>query len=241
MISTTNRSLRTDAGFTLLEILIAVTLVAMMAVGLWSVFAVSLRSWTRGMEYIDKNQRHRSILDMVHKQMASAYGIYTRSDQESDGNPRLIFLGSRSSVLFVSLNSLRFHESPGLTLVSCEVAGDSFGQYSLVEKEARYLGRLPDEELQATQSTSISIFENLQSCVFEYFDPGAGGSPPRWVTEWDADQLRRLPAAVSITLVSRDPRGNTHSRHMVIPVQAKPQDFRVNIVNPFGGRVAVIQ
>ncbi len=241
MNSGSERSIRREGGFTLLEMLIAVTLVAMMAVSLWSVFAVSLRSWSRGTQFIDTNQRHRSILDMVRKQMASAYGLYGRLDQELAGNPRLIFIGSADFIRFISLNSLQFQESPGLTLVSYEVVRDSGGGYSMVEREARYLGQALDEEFSVAHGRAIPIFENLASCTFEYLDPGGGDGQSRWVTEWDGEKLGRLPGAVSMTMVSRDPKGNNLSRHMVVPIQAKPRDLRANIMNPFGGRIAVIQ
>jgi general secretion pathway protein J len=241
MISERGRSIRHDGGFTLLEMLLAVTLVAMMAVGLWSVFTISVRSWSRGTQFIDKNQRHRSILDLVRKQMASAYGLYGQFDQEFEIRSGLIFSGAENSVHFISLNSLRFQESPGLTLVSYELAGDASGDYALVEKEARYLGQSLDQEFTVAASRPIPIFENLSSCTFEYLDPGDGDTPSAWVTEWDAAQMGRLPAAVSLTMVSLDPRGNTLSRHIVVPIQAQAADLRRNFVNPFGGRRTVMQ
>ena len=224
-----------------MEMLIAVTLVALMAVALWSVFTLSIRSWSRGTQFIDKNQRHRSILDLVYKQMASAYGLYGQFDEESEEGSYLIFNGTENSVRFISLNSLQFMESPGLTLVSYEVARDAMGDYSLVEKETRYLGQPLEQEFSMAASKAVPIFEKLSSCAFEYFDPGSGDSPPAWVTEWDGDQMGRLPAAVSMTMISLDPRGNTLSRHMVVPIQANSGESRVNILGPFGGRRAVRQ
>ncbi len=59
--------------------------------------------------------------------------------------------------------------------------------------------------------------------------------------EWDGQQLKRLPDAISITMISRDPKGNTLNRHMVVPIQAEAVDPRVNMINPFGARRAVVQ
>jgi prepilin-type N-terminal cleavage/methylation domain-containing protein len=241
IISGRDRSIRSADGFTLLEMIVAVTLVAMMAVGLWAVFTMSIRSWSRGTQFIDKNQRHRSILDMVRKQMASAYGLYGQADQESGKASRLIFNGTENAVRFISLNSLQFQESPGLTLVSYEVASDSSGDYSLVEKETRYLGQTLGQESPMTANRAIPIFENLSSCVFEYFDPGRGDEPPGWVREWDGQQLGRLPMAVSMTMISRDPKGNTLSRHMVVPIHAEAGEVRANVISPFSGRRAVVR
>jgi prepilin-type N-terminal cleavage/methylation domain-containing protein len=226
-----------EAGFTLLEILVSVTLVAMMAVGLWAVFRISIRSWARGTEFIDANQRHRSILDMVRKQLASAYPLFIQPSPPAVSPPYLVFSGSENSIQFISLNSLQFQESPGLTLVSYEVIQDSNGEYALVEKEARYSGQLSNQEDSIVFSRAIPIFENLASCTFEYFDPDNTQDP--WIREWEGQNSMRLPLAVSITMFSRDPKGNLLNRHMVVPLQAQTGFPSYNFVNPFGNRVVV--
>jgi general secretion pathway protein J len=235
MISTgIRRSKRSETGFTLLEMIIAVTLVAMMALGLWAIFRISIRSWSRGTTFIDTNQHHRSLMDLVRKQLASTFGIFAPGDSENGYAPNLIYSGAEDSLRFISINSLHFQESPGLTLVQYEVNRDSSGDFALIEKESRYLGQQPDPEIFVGQSKPTTIFSNLTSCIFEYFDPGSGDMPSQWVRDWDGQSLRRLPAAVSITMSSRDAKGNELRRYMVVPIKAEAQDFRLNAINPFG-------
>jgi general secretion pathway protein J len=230
-----------EAGFTLLEIIIAVTLVAMMALALWAVFRISIRSWSRGTSFIDTNQHHRSIVDLVRKQIASAAGIFAPVDQDKGLAPNLVFSGAEDSVRFISLNSLHFQESPGLTLVQYEVDRDAEGTLSLTEKENRYLGWAPDQGAFADQSKPTTIFSNLTSCIFEYFDPGSGELPSQWVREWDGQTLRRLPMAISITMSSHDAKGNELKRYLVVPIKAVALDARINALNPFQGRGVVMQ
>jgi prepilin-type N-terminal cleavage/methylation domain-containing protein len=241
-----------ESGFTLIEMLVALTLVAIIAVGLWSVFSVSVRAWSRGTESIDQTQRHRSILDKVRKQIASAYPLNGPTDLPLDlpedlavsaqqlSARNLIFTGAETSLSFISLNSLRFQESPGLTIVSYEVALDSQGDYSLVEREARYTGQTFDQEVLENLSEATPVFESLSSCIFEYFDPGNNDNTSQWVSTWSAQDRRQLPAAISITMISRDPKGNLLNRHMVVPVQAQVDNFRVNPVSAFGGRIRAV-
>jgi len=231
--------LRVQRGFTLLEMMVAVTLVAMMAVGLWAVLRVSIRSWSRGTEFIDLNQRHRSILDMVRKQMASTCGLFSPADMQSGTPPFLMFRGDETRLRFISLSSLQFRQNPGLTLVSYDVEQDAQGDYALVEREERYLGDVPDLESPPGPGKGIPVFENLVSCAFEYFDPGTADIPPQWFRGWDGAKSGKLPTAVSLTMVSRDRSGNDLSRHMVVPVAAKPLDVRINInqQGPFGARI----
>jgi prepilin-type N-terminal cleavage/methylation domain-containing protein len=238
MSSSRQASGRKEKGFTLIETVIAVTLVAMMAVGLWSAFRVSLSSWKRGTDSIDANQRHRSTVDLVKKQMASIYAVIAPIDLQAGGTVYPLFAGTESGVQFVSLNSLRFYEHPGLTMVSYDVEQDKTGAYRLVEREAQYLGLEPGRESFFDRNTGepFVVFENLTSFTFEYFDPGDSDRPARWVTEWDAKEMTELPAAISMTMVSQDAKGETLSRHLVVPIMSEPYDPRLNFVNPFESR-----
>jgi len=229
---------RKEQGFTLLEMLVAITLVAMMAVGMWAVFRISVMSWARGTDNIDANQRNRTVLDLVHKQMACIYGLIAPVDPQTGGAIYPIFSGSETSVQFISLSSLRFHENPGLTMVSYDMVRDRQGTFSLVEREDRYLGMDPSRQsfLERKDEQVTTLFLNLMTFKFEYFDPGNNERPPQWVANWDAREIGRLPLAISMTMIIRDPKGGTFSRQIVVPIMAMPFDPRLNFVNPFESR-----
>ncbi len=218
--------------------IISVTLVAMMAVGMWGIFRISLSSWKRGADAIDVNQRNRSILDLVKKQMTSIYGMFTPLDPQSGTVPYPIFAGAENSVQFISLCSLRFNDNPGLTYVSYDVDQDRQGGYMLVEREARYLGTDPGREsvFDRKDDVAVTVFDNLTSFTFEYFDPGTRELPAQWVRGWNSREVGRMPAAISMTMIAKDPKGGTFSRFMVMPIPAKPYDPRQNFINPFDPR-----
>jgi prepilin-type N-terminal cleavage/methylation domain-containing protein len=229
-------------GFTLLEILVAVTLVAMMAVGLWAAMRISITSWQRGTDLIDINQRHRSILDLVKKQMASIYGLVAPINLQMMQMGRLpypMFWGNDRGVQFISLNSLHFQENPGLTMVAYDIERDRQGAFHLVERETQYLGMEPGRDglFDSAELTAVEIFENLGSFTFEYYDPGTADRPARWVREWDGREAGRLPTAISMTMIARDSRGGMLSRQLVVPILAKPYDpMLMNFQNPFDSR-----
>jgi general secretion pathway protein J len=220
-------------GFTLVEMLVAVTLVAMMAVALWSVLRISVRSWQRGTQSIDANQQHRATLDLMLKQIASISAIIQPFDPQTGIGPHPIFTGSETSVQFISLCAFRFQDNPGLTLVSYDVAVGSDGDDSLVEREMRYLGgnQGQDTGFDEVDAPAVTIFEHLTSLAFEYFDPGDSQTAPQWFKEWDATDVGYLPTAIRVTLSTRDANGVPQSRQMVIPVQAKSN----NLINPYPG------
>ena len=231
MTSDNRSAIHSEKGFTLLELIVAITLVVMMAVGIWSILGTSLRAWSRGTEYIDASQRQRNILDMVRKQVASAYPLASPSDPAFpvEGNP--IFNGTETSLRFISLNSLRFHDSPGLTLVNFEVTQDPQGAFILQESEQRYLGRIPDSESEMDLSGTIPLFGNLTQCYFEYLSDDVEES---WVSEWDAQERGQLPEAVAIALAAADIDGITRNRHIIVPIHATQPNLRTNIMNRAG-------
>jgi prepilin-type N-terminal cleavage/methylation domain-containing protein len=236
-----------DAGFTLLEVLVAVTLVAMLAVGLYAILRIGIRSWSRGAEAVDANQRHRTVMDLVRKQIASAYPLYTSPDQlQQEGTTvsHPIFAGTDIGFSFVSENALQFWASPGLTYVTYELVQGSDGMNSLVEKETPYTRQLTlDNTTGLTIATTLSdttslyretpLFDNLTSCTFEYLDPGttstgatststtSTSSTPQWVTSWDVQDKKSLPTAVSITMVARNSQGVSINRNIVVPIKAE--------------------
>ena len=218
-----SRPIQSEKGFTLMEMLVAVTMVAMIALGLWSVFRTSLRAWSRGTEYIDASQRHRNILDMVRKQLASAYPLTAPPDSNSPNpvspilyNP--IFQGTETRLHFISLNSLRFHDSPGLTLVNYEVTQGPEGAAILVQREERFLGQIPDYESETDLAGMTPLFGNLTQCYFEYLSED---EEERWVREWDAQERGQLPEAVAINMAAVDVNGNTRSHIIIVPIHAK--------------------
>ena len=230
MILKAEHAARQEGGFTLLEVIVAVTLVCLMAVALWAVTSLSIRSWNRGTEFIDVNQRHRSITDMLRKQMSSVFPIFaapanTGAGQFTTSIGYLLFNGTESDMQFVSLNSMHFGENPGLTLISYEMERQPQGSLSLVEKEEPYVGQDPEDSESTIEPKSLAIFENLESCAFEYYDPGDGGlsATPGWVPEWDGKTLGRLPKAIAVTMAFKEAKQKNLSRRMIIPLMTVPR------------------
>ena len=221
------------SGFTLLELLVAITLIAMMSVGVWAALDMSIRAWLRGVEAIDVNQRDRSTLDLVRKQIASAYPILptpTASDPgtqtgtqvptavSSSSSNSPVFSGGETSMRFVSPNSLLLIDSVGLVLVAYEVEVDSDNNIALVQREAPYTGQGVDE---GGFISAVAVFRNLRECIFEYYFPGDTSNPAAWLTEWDTSGMRRLPAAVRISMLYKELDRGTPGRQMVIPLRAQ--------------------
>ena len=223
-----------DAGFTLLELLIAVTLIAVMAVGVWAALELCVRTWSRGIDAIDDNQRERSTRDLVRKQIASAYPL-TRSSSGGQITTAAttaarvaatrtslasapVFLGGETSLRFVSPNSLLSMDSAGLVMATYEAEIDSDGNITLMQREAPYTGQGADD---GGYTSSIPVFNNIKECTFEYYDLGDADNPAEWLTEWDTGSRRRMPAAVRISMLFQDSNRNPPGIQMIIPLRAQ--------------------
>ena len=218
-----------QAGFTLLELVVALTLLVVMAVGVWTALTMCINAWTRGIEAIDVNQRERNTHDLVRKQIASAYpvlpssGISLSGVQQNAVNSIIaantpVFSGGETSLRFVSPNSLLSVDSAGLVLVTYEVGVDSNNNIFLVQREAPYVGQSVDD---GWFTSSAYVFYNLKELTFEYYDTGDAGEPAEWFTEWDTLGKRRLPAAVRISMLYKDADIGSPGMQMIIPLRAQ--------------------
>ena len=229
---------QSEKGFTLLEMMVAVTLVALMAVGIWSIFRTTVRAWSRGTEYIDANQRRRNILDMVRKQIASAYPLAAPPDPAMPVSVNPIFHGTESSLHFISLNSLHFQDSPGLTLVNYEVTQDPLGgAYLLGESEERYLWQSAGFESETDPPATTLLFGNLAECYFEY---SSDDPEEPWVREWDAQERGQLPEAIAMTMTATDMDGVTRNHRVIVPIHATLGTLQMNILNRGGIRQSIL-
>ena len=222
-----------EAGFSLLELVVALTLLAMMAIGIWVALDVCIRSWVQGMDSIDINQRSRSAPDLIRKQIASALPVFADSSsvQNMSVIPSLVFSGSESSLRFVSPHSLQVFDSAGLVLVSYEIQVDSDEQMALVEFEELYTGGSGGNGFIG----SSLVFINLRSCNFEYYDPGDTEKPGEWVSTWNVPGLPRMPAAIRISMIAKNPQGGTLDRQLVIPLHAQANFLTGNFGRTGGG------
>ena len=64
-----------QAGFTLIEFLIAATLLALMGAAVFGSLRVALNSYTRSQELMQEDGRQRVLEDMVRRQLGSLYPL----------------------------------------------------------------------------------------------------------------------------------------------------------------------
>lgn len=199
----TTARLNNNSGFTLIEILIAVSIMSILLVGLYMTFFSVSAAGVRIESELEQTRQLRRFMDIIQTELHSSF--YKAS------NDRTLFEGGfkghsgreRSSLGFTWFGYPRLGRAlgpdsrPASELIAVryyikEATGEG-GEYGAVLYKTRWN---PYEKEGA--GYSAEVMENVQSFALSYFDG------KDWVSGWDASRSKKLPAAVKIELTLRD-------------------------------------
>jgi len=108
---------RRDSGFTLMELLVSITLMSLVAVAVHSGFRLSLNSWEKSEKALQRQRRLHFVLDLISRQVGSIVPYYSRQHLEGTPVDVLLFNASAQGVRFVSSFSSEGRAADGLRLV----------------------------------------------------------------------------------------------------------------------------
>lgn len=194
---------RTKAwGFTLVEVMITLTILGFILLMIFGVFRLGLSAWEKGEALKDDYQRVRITSQMISRQVKSIvpYKIKTR---KAEGD-YLAFEGKARSVKFVSALPLKVSQSQGLVYVIYEFQKNEKENGALLLYEQRVLNRDFMNETPREES-GVLLMEHLAEVRFEYYreeDPQKN-QMAEWVEEWNTQEKGELPRAMRITFVSQ--------------------------------------
>ncbi len=189
-------------AFTLIELIISMTIVAVILVVVFGAFRIGIRAWERGEKDIDKHQRYRIVLEMVrHQMMSPAFEKIKVEDSE-----QFVFKGDAKSFEFLSHISLKPENKFGIVFVRYRVDGDRQSKDSLWGYEENVV--LFDEDFSPDEIDSEKFFELLPAAhriSFEYLKPPQQGLEENasWQEDWDPEYETGVPLAVKLSLVDQ--------------------------------------
>ncbi|MFC1851592.1 type II secretion system protein J [candidate division CSSED10-310 bacterium] len=153
-----------SAGFTLLEVVVSMTILSMILAIIYSAFHLGHRAWERGERDIEFNQRLRIGLSFLVGDIASAYNYRMRVSNQWIS----LFLGKPDKLLFVSSLATHLTRRPeiGLHHISYFVQESSASQSGgLVREEFPITNGEPFEE---ESGETIMILPWVEEIYFEY-------------------------------------------------------------------------
>jgi len=176
-------------GFTLVELVIALTIVATMLVVTFGSLRVGMAAWQRGDERAAVLERARSLALIITRSLGAAYP-YTTS-REGGEAPRLLFEGAPDRVAFVTAVP-PFPMAAPIAMTAVTLSQDAGSAPGLALRQKPLPNADPfDPGLQP------SLVDGAVSDVhFRYLRE----SDRAWTDRWDPVQEKVLPLAVEMTL-----------------------------------------
>jgi choline-sulfatase len=188
-------SVRRDKGFTLIELSIALVLLALMASTLYGSLSLAGTSWDRGEAKAQQTGEMRLTEDFLRRTLTSQHPLRLQKVVEKP----LYFAGTRDSLSYAA--ALPGRAGAGMYYFRVAVTPNG-------DKSRLTLSRaIPDYAAQGVPDFSGADFsvlaDNIREAHFGYFgrDPGAADIVnPTWRDRWDDPQ--RLPDLIRIDVTS---------------------------------------
>ncbi|HEV2056594.1 MAG TPA: prepilin-type N-terminal cleavage/methylation domain-containing protein [Methylomirabilota bacterium] len=176
-------------GFTLVEVVIALTIVATLLVVMFGSLRVGLAAWQRGDERAEVLERARSITQIVTRTLGAAHP-YMTAPQGREA-PRLLFEGAPDRVAFVTAVP-PFPTAAPIAFTAVTLSQDAGPVPGLAVRQKP----LPNEEPFDRGLQPALVDGTVSDVRFRYLRE----SDRVWTERWDAAQEKALPLAVEITL-----------------------------------------
>lgn len=223
-------------GFTLLELLIGVSLMALLMLTVLIGLRVASRAWQQGEDRLGLVHRDEERADFMTRQIASLTPYRVRSsDPELTG--QFTILEARASRLrFLSTYGSHFRNRSGLLLVDYGLVGASRGRVDLLLRETPVLddGELLHQVIQRVapdpdtgkmrityrpffrQDADLCLLRNLNAARFEYLLPATEKEEAHWASEWQPEPDAAFPLAVRFAWEQ-----DGHPERAVFPIRAR--------------------
>lgn len=180
-----------STGFTLVEVMIAMTILSLILVLLFSTIFTANRSWQITERKIAQNDELRIVSYFIQRQISQNIPLMW---MDQDGQ-RLVFEGKHDELTFTS--TLPAHRGGGgIHLITLKVNQtddvhhlDLF--YRHIDSDVSPFEKNPDVE-------EVTLLENINSIELAYFGQDKIDETPTWRDAWQNDEI--LPILISIKI-----------------------------------------
>ncbi len=182
------RRQKAEGGFTLLELIIAITILSVVTVIIGSGLRLGIKAWEKGEAEAYETQRLRIISGLLYQHLKSAYPYKV----EMDGKKVVAFKGTPESIVFVTTQADL--SEGGLKWVSY-----SFKDGALLFKE----GILPDKKFLEKATEALGDGEIIDLNIKEFKLQYLSSEDEEWGDSWESNEA--LPKAVKVTVTDFQP------------------------------------
>jgi prepilin-type N-terminal cleavage/methylation domain-containing protein len=222
-------------GMTLIEILVAISLMGLLAVAMVTALTVGAGAWQDARSHLTLDHRIATANEILYAEFEELVPLAARAAAV----PRAAFFqGEPESMRFVSGYSLTAGRRGGLRIVELQVGDTSRGRRILLNElpyggpaalggmitgvEADPLSGAPHLLFApiVPRATSLIIADELEACRFSYLRlPRTRAEPALWVPRWG--DLIRLPGAIRVEMTPRQGQARLLPVSITAPVRAR--------------------
>lgn len=212
--------LRNEKGITLLELMVALVITALLGLAIYNVSKMAMDAWQKGEARTQVYQNLRIALDRMSDEIRSAI---TLSSTYNPAPKKIYFYGQSNQLDFISIahapignyyDSI-FTPTPELVFDCCEIGYRRSGTTILRRKQEK---NVPDDISITGGGTEKEMVTHIKSLGFQY-SPDDGTT---WQNTWDAETKTpkgKLPKIVEISITaksesSRYPNERTFSTYV---------------------------
>jgi general secretion pathway protein J len=194
-----NRFRCRSPGFTLLEILVAITLLGLLATLLSGGLRLGTRVWHRGEDQLQALAAIQSAHGLMRRQLAEAVPLTTPDDGES----RVRFEGMPTFVRFVGTAPAEVMVG-GHYEVTLGLSHDDVAQHLVMAW--RLLGGSEDDALAGADREQVVLLRDVAALSFAFFGTEDEDETPQWHEMWvESSRLPRL-IRIMVYFPDGDPR-----------------------------------
>ncbi len=184
-----SRRIINAAGFTLLELLIALTLLGFILALLFGGLRLGSRSWDAG-ELRSEQSTHLALVQgFLRRELSQVYPFRWKKKVNSE----LAFAGESNRLRFVAPIAARLGPG-GLYLVSLEQVRDKDGSQLVLKRSIPEPDSGDFNELDNAEK--VVLAEQVESVSFAYYGAETKDAEPLWSDKWDNPKL--LPYLIRI-------------------------------------------
>ncbi len=187
--------MKRDFGFTLVELLLAMTLLSILMALAYGGLHAATHATNRGQQILEESGRLRMAHQFVRKQLNQAIPLaFVQADDNVVADKKAeVFLGDAHSIRFVGpMPGYLGFGGPQVQQLSI-VTGDK--GLELVLEHALVQGF---EESQLTERAPIALLDRIDSAEFRFLGRDDTGELTPWVDTWE--ETDKLPVAISLDI-----------------------------------------
>lgn len=181
---------RSRNGFTLLEVIIAITILSLITVIIGSAFRLGIQAWGRGEKETEDGQRLRALSSLLSQQLKSIYPYRIRIEGKDEDV--VAFKGEPDSITFVT------------TMTDSSYGGLKWVQYTFRDGVLLYKeGMLPDKKFEEhikDKNKEEIVDSHIDNFRFSY---SYFLEDDEWTESWDDEE--EVPGAVKVNLSDFQP------------------------------------